>query len=198
MDELSAGDPDLAAARALIGDPPPRIYPPGFATLLQIMTAQQISVPAAAVIWRRLEAAAGGMPDQHWMASQTVEALRACGVGFRKIVHAQGLAAAAIDGRLALDRHMEASDEAVAAEIIALAGFGRWSADIYLLFALGRADVFPADDLAVQVGYQRLRRLDHRPKARQLRAMVEDWAPWRGVGAMFLWHLYGSATLDRA
>ena len=68
---------------------------------------------------------------------------------------------------------------------------------IYLLFALGRADVFPADDLAVQVAYQRLRGLDARPKPLALRRMVEHWAPWRGVGAMFLWHCYGSATLDR-
>ncbi len=196
MDVLAARDPQLAALRERIGDPPPRILPPGFATLLQIMTAQQISVRAAAAIWRRLEQAAGAPPDHHWIAGQTVEALRACGVGFRKITHAQGLAAAVMDGRLGLDRHHAASDEEVAAEIIALNGFGRWSADIYLLFALGRADVFPADDLAVQVGYQRLRGLDRRPTPKALRPMVEHWAPWRGVGAMFLWHYYGSTTLD--
>lgn len=196
MDALAASDTDVAELRGRIGDPPPRIYPRGFATLLQIMTAQQISTHAAAAIWRRIEAAAGATPDHHWISQQTVEALRACGVGFRKIEHAQGLAAAVHGGTLRLDDHHAASDQEVAAEIMALRGFGRWSADIYLLFALGRADVFPADDLAVQVGYQRLRGLEKRPAAKKLRSMVEDWAPWRGVGAMFLWHYYGSTTLE--
>jgi DNA-3-methyladenine glycosylase II len=195
MDALAARDPDIATMRARIGDPQHRMRPPGFATLLQIMTAQQISTHAAAAIWRRLEVAAGDVPDEHWIAAQSVDQLRACGVGFRKITHAQGLAAAALDGRLRFDRHHGSPDEEVAAEIMALSGFGRWSADIYLLFALGRADAFPADDLAVQVAYQRLRGLAHRPTAKALRPMVEDWAPWRGVGALFLWHLYGAATL---
>ena len=77
-----------------------------------------------------------------------------------------------------------------------LRGFGRWSAEIYLLFALGRADVFPADDLAVQIAYQRLRGLDVRPAAKALRAMTEPWRPYRGAAAVFLWHYYGAATLD--
>ena len=196
MDDLAARDPELAALRARIGDPPPRMRPPGFATLLQIMTAQQISTHAAASIWRRLEEAAGKALDHHWVARQTVDALRACGVGYRKIEHAQGLAAAVLAGTLGLDRHQTASDEEVSAEIMALRGFGRWSADIYLLFSLGRADVFPADDLAVQVAYQRLRGLAARPSAKLLRPMVENWAPWRGVGALFLWHYYGSTTLE--
>jgi DNA-3-methyladenine glycosylase II len=196
MQFLAERDPQIAALRARIGDPPPRIRPPGFATLLQIMTAQQISVHAAAAIWRRLEAAAGAPPDHRWLAAQTVEALRACGMGLRKIEQARGLAAAVEAGTLALERHHLAEDEAVAAEIMALPGFGRWSADIYLLFALGRADVFPAGDLAMQIAFQRLRGLQARPSAQALRTMVEDWAPWRGVGAMFLWHYYGAATLD--
>ena len=132
MDALAASDTDVAELRGRIGDPPPRIYPRGFATLLQIMTAQQISTHAAAAIWRRIEAAAGATPDHHWISQQTVEALRACGVGFRKIEHAQGLAAAVHGGTLRLDDHHAASDQEVAAEIMALRGFGRWSADIYL------------------------------------------------------------------
>ncbi len=198
MQELAERDPQLAALRERIGDPPPRIRPPGFATLLQIMTAQQISTKAAAAIWGRLEAAAGAQPDHRWLAEQTVESLRLCGMGFRKIEHAKGLAAAVQTGALALDRHHLASEEEIIAEIVALPGFGRWSADIYLLFALGRVDVFPADDLAMQIGFQRLRGLEVRPKAKELRGMVADWAPWRGVGAMFLWHYYGATTLESA
>ena len=79
---------------------------------------------------------------------------------------------------------------------MALKGFGRWSAEIYLLFALGRADIFPAGDLAVQIAYQRLKRLDVRPGAKDLRVMTEPWRPYRGAAAVFLWHYYGAATLD--
>ncbi|HWL68786.1 MAG TPA: hypothetical protein VNS22_10430 [Geminicoccus sp.] len=198
MDELAGRDPQVAALRARIGDPPPRIRPPGFATLLQIMTAQQISVRAAAAIWRRLEAAAGTTPDHAWLAEQTVETLRACGMGHRKIAHAQALARAVQAGTLRIDRHHVAGEAEVLAEITALPGFGRWSAEIYLLFALGRADVLPAGDLAVQVGYQRLRGLPVRPGEQELRLATEDWTPWRGVGALFLWHYYGATTLEDA
>lgn len=196
MDVLASIDPQVAALRTRIGDPPPRIRTPGFATLLQIMTAQQISTKAAAAIWRRLEEAAGATPDHRWLAEQSVEALRACGVGYRKIGHARGLAAAVHAGTLDLDGHAFATDAEITAQILALPGFGPWSAEIYLLFALGRADIFPAGDLAMQIAFQRLRGLERRPTARALRAMVQDWAPWRGVGAMFLWHYYGAATLD--
>ena len=195
MDALAARDTDVAALREQIGDPPPRMRPPGFATLLQIMTAQQISTKAAAAIWKRLEDAAGQTPDHHWLDTQTVEDLRACGVGFRKIEHARGLAAAVHAKTLDLDNHAQASDEEIIRQIEALPGFGRWSAEIYLLFALERADVFPAGDLAMQIAFQRMRGLDRRPTALALRAMVADWAPWRGVGAMFLWHYYQATPL---
>ena len=88
-------------------------------------------------------------------------------------------------------------EEAIAA-ISALRGFGRWSAEIYLLFALGRADIFPADDLGLQIGMQRLKGLEARPKRKAMDALAEPWRPLRGCGAIFLWHYYGSATLDAA
>ena len=81
---------------------------------------------------------------------------------------------------------------------LGLRGFGRWSAEIYLLFALGRADIFPADDLGLQVGMQRLKRLEARPNRKALDLLVEHWRPLRGCGAIFLWHYYGAATLDEA
>ena len=195
MDVLAVRDPDIARLRGQIGDPPTRLRPPGFATLLQIMTAQQISTKAAAAIWRRLEEAAGKTPDHHWLSAQTVDALRACGVGFRKIEHARALAAAVLGRTLDLDNHEAASDEAIIAEIEALPGFGRWSAEIYLLFALGRADVFPAGDLAMQIAFQKMRGLTIRPTAMAFRTMVVEWSPWRGVGAMFLWHYYQATPL---
>jgi DNA-3-methyladenine glycosylase II len=86
-------------------------------------------------------------------------------------------------------------DEAIAA-ISALRGFGRWSAEIYLLFALGRADIFPGDDLGLQAGMQKLKRLDARPNRKAMDQLTEPWRPLRGCGAIFLWHYYGAATLD--
>jgi DNA-3-methyladenine glycosylase II len=92
---------------------------------------------------------------------------------------------------------VHAADDATAIAILdALPGFGRWSAEVYLLLAAGRADLFPAADLALQAGLMRLRGLAARPDERRLRAAVAGWAPWRGAGALFLWHLYGAATLD--
>ena len=89
-------------------------------------------------------------------------------------------------------------EEAAIGALVALRGFGRWSAEIYLLFALGRADVFPADDLAIQIAIQRLRGLAARPGGKLARELAEPWRPYRGAAAVFLWHYYGAATLDGA
>jgi DNA-3-methyladenine glycosylase II len=122
--------------------------------------------------------------------------LRACGLSARKVAYGRALAAAIAERRLELDALATESDEAVIEALTMLPGFGRWSAEIYLLFALGRLDVLPAGDLALQVGFQRLKRLADRPRAKDLRTMTESWAPWRGAGAILLWHFYGAATLD--
>ena len=100
-------------------------------------------------------------------------------------------------GELDLVALQHQDEEAAVSSLTRLKGFGRWSAEIYLLFAHGRADVFPADDLAVQIAYQRLKRLDARPTGKALRALAEPWRPFRGAAAVFLWHYYGAATLDR-
>jgi DNA-3-methyladenine glycosylase II len=123
--------------------------------------------------------------------------MRACGFSRPKIAYARGLATAILDGTLPLDGLAAMEEEAAIAALTALRGFGRWSAEIYLLFALNRADTFPADDLALQVGYQRLKRLAARPTAKALRTAVEPWRPHRGAAALFLWHCYGAATLDQ-
>ncbi len=169
---------------------------PGFATLLRIVVAQQLSTRAAAAIWERLERVVGpGCPPASLLRLAEAE-LRAAGLSARKVAYARGLARAVLEGGLAVEALGGLADEEVVARITALAGFGRWSAEIYLLFALGRVDAFPADDLALQVGFQRLKGLEARPDGRRLRALVEPWAPWRGAGALLLWKVYGAATLD--
>ncbi len=185
----------MAAALDRLGPPEPRVREPGFATLLRIVVAQQLSTRAAAAIWARLEQMLGpGCPPTAFLGRGEAE-LRAAGLSARKVAYGRGLARAVLEGGLAVEALAGLEDEEVVARITALAGFGRWSAEIYLLFALGRVDAFPADDLALQVGFQRLKGLPLRPDGRRLRALVEPWAPWRGAGALLLWKVYGAATL---
>lgn len=197
LDRLASRDPDVAAALARLGYPPPRVRPEGFATLLQAIVAQQLSTRAAAAIWARVEAACGtdGVRPEAVLALDA-PALRACGFSGRKVEYAHGLASSVLAGALDPTALALADDETAIQAIAALRGFGRWSAEIYLLFALGRPDVFPADDLALQIGFQRLKGLEARPTAKALRLLTEPWAPWRGAGAILLWKVYGSATLD--
>lgn len=196
LDELALVDADISQALARIGYPQPRLRPPGFATLLQIVTAQQISTKAAAAIWGRLELACAGLVTPEALLALDDAGFRRVGFSLRKAVYAQALARALLEGELDLDG-LALIDEAEAlARLVALKGFGRWSAEIYLLFALGRIDCFPAGDLALQIGFQRLKRLEARPSADGLRELVAPWAPRRGAAALFLWHYYGAATLD--
>jgi DNA-3-methyladenine glycosylase II len=198
LTELAAADADVARAIAQVGLPAPRARPPGFATLLRIITAQQLSTKAAAAIQGRLEVALAGRVEPAAYLALDDAALRACGLSARKVVYGRALAEALASGRLDLDSLAAAPDEAVIEALTALPGFGRWSAEIYLLFALDRLDVLPADDLALQIGFQRLKRLAARPKPKAFRAATESWAPWRGAGSILLWHFYGAATLDDA
>lgn len=196
VDALAGIDPDVALAVQRLGYPDPRRREPGFATLLRIIVGQQVSVASAAAIWRRLEVAVGGEVRPERFLALGDDALRAAGFSRQKAVYGRGLAEAVVSGRLDIEALPDLDEEAVVAAITALKGLGRWSAEIYLLFALGRADTFPADDLAVQVAFQRLKRLDTRPTGRRLRELAEPWRPYRGAGAIFLWHYYGAATLD--
>lgn len=196
LDCLAAGDATLRRAIDRVGYPAPRIQPAGFATLLRIIVAQQVSTRAAATIQRRIQAAMGGRVEADVLLGLPVEILRGCGLSGRKVGYAQALAAAIVEGRLDLEELAAAPDDAVVAALMALPGFGRWSAEIYLLFALQREDVMPADDLALQIACQRLKNLDARPNARDLRALAAAWSPWRGAASVFLWHYYGAATLD--
>ncbi len=196
LDCLAASDATLRRAIERVGYPAPRIQPAGFATLLRIIVAQQVSTRAAATIQRRIAAAMGECMEARALLDLPAETLRGCGLSGRKVAYARALAAAVVDGRLDLEGLTAAPDDAVVAALTALPGFGRWSAEIYLLFALQRQDVMPADDLALQIACQRLKNLDARPSARDLRALAAGWSPWRGAASVFLWHYYGAATLD--
>ena len=186
---LAETDPDLAAAIVATGVLPPRSLDPGFGTLLNIIMAQQLSTTSAAAIWKRLEAAVNPMTPEALLRIHP-RRLRTIGLSKQKALYARELARALERGEPDLATlHALSDDEAIAA-LTQVKGIGRWTAEIYLMFALGRADVMPADDLALQVAAQRLKRLDQRPSGRELRSMAEAWQPWRSVAARVLWHYY--------
>lgn len=196
LDELAKRDLDVARAIERLGYPEPRISAPGFSTLLHAITAQQVSVRAAATIFGRIEVACGGIATAARVLELGETGLRQTGLSGRKAAYALTLAEGVASGRLDFPALVAADDEAAIAMITALRGFGRWSAEVYLLLSAGRPDVFPADDLALQVAYQRLKGLDARPTGKALRALVAPWAPLRGAGALLLWRVYGVTTLD--
>jgi DNA-3-methyladenine glycosylase II len=192
LDALGKRDPDLAKAIGLVGYPEPRNREPGFGALLNIIAAQQVSAASAAAIRARLLAAIDPLTPENFLAAGD-ETLRAVGFSRRKVEYGRGIAEAMRSGLLDAERLAAATDEEVVATLTALRGLGRWSADIYMLFALRRADVWPAEDLAIQEALRRLKGLEIRPARAASEAIVEAWRPWRGVAALFLWHYYKGA-----
>jgi len=187
---LAAIDADIAGAWTLIGDPPPRRQPKGFPGLLHAIVAQQISAAAARAIWSRLETL-GPVTAAAYLTFKD-EQLRAAGLSRPKIAYAHALATAIAERHLDLARLHRLGDEDAVAELTKLRGIGRWSAEVYLLFSLGREDAWPADDLALQTAAQRLKRLERRPSRTGLIELAEPWRPWRGAAARFLWHYYAA------
>jgi DNA-3-methyladenine glycosylase II len=186
---LAERDKDIAAALAEIGPPPPRERPPGFSSLLRAIVGQQISTKAAAALWTRMGAALDPLSPET-VARLDIDALRALGLSRPKALYAQGLARDILDRRVDLDLLVTLADEAAIEHLIQIKGIGRWSAEIYLLFCLGRPDIFPAGDLALAVAMQRLKRLRRRPEPKRLIKLAEPWRPYRGTAAQFLWHYY--------
>lgn len=190
---LIAGDPDLAGIIERAGPLPWRTRTPGFPGLLQAIVAQQISNQAAAAIWGRLRLLPGAL-DPTGLTGLSGDALRAAGLSRPKVAHARALAAAFLDGTLDPARIAVMDDEAAVAAIATVRGLGRWTAEIYLLFALGRHDVFPAGDLALAAAAADLKRLDARPGPAALRALAEAWRPSRALAARLLWHHWRHVT----
>ncbi len=190
LDALTLLEPAFGASIARIGYPEPRIRERGYETLLRTIVGQQVSVAAAASIWRKLEAAVGEgiVPDALIAASD--ETLRDAGLSRQKASYARSLAEEIASGRLDLATLPEDDEEAISA-LTAIKGIGRWSAEIYLLFAEGRPDMWPAGDLAVQIALGKLKGLETRPSEKLTRELAEGWRPHRGAAAIFLWHHYG-------
>ena len=195
LDALAADHPPVAAALAAHGYPEPRLRPRGVGTMMRAIVAQQVSTKAAASIWARLETACGGaMDDLVRVAATPIDVLRGAGLSGQKAGYVHALAEAVARGRVDFTALPEADEDAIAL-LSSIKGIGRWSAEIYLLFAEGRRDVFPAGDLALQVQLGRLLGEDERPSERRARALAEPMRPHRGALSIFLWHNYNIVAL---
>jgi DNA-3-methyladenine glycosylase II len=194
VEELAQREPAFAKVVKQHGIPEPRNSERGAQTLLRTIVGQQVSVAAARSMWAKLEAAFGSPPDLHGLLAASDEELRAAGMSRQKSGYIRSLAELVISGELDLEKLPDDDEEAIAL-LTRIKGIGRWSAEIYLLFAEGRADVFPAGDLAVMVEIGRLLGLDDKPSEKQLRELAEAWRPFRGAAAVLAWHSYNSSVL---
>ncbi|OYX47916.1 MAG: DNA glycosylase [Sphingomonas sp. 32-66-10] len=189
LDAIAAREPMMAAAVARVGYPEPRIREPGYETLLRTIVGQQVSVAAAASIWAKLAAGIGDLTQPNIVAAAPDEALRTAGLSRQKASYAKSLAEEVSTGRLDLTA-LPVDDEAAIAQLVRVKGIGRWSAEIYLLFAEGRRDIWPAGDLAVQIEVGRIMGHDERPSEKLTREIAEAWRPHRGAAAILAWHHY--------
>ena len=194
LDIIAAMEPGFAAAIGRVGYPPPRVREPGYETLLRTIVGQQVSVAAAGAVWRRLEAELGTGCAPDALLARDFDTLRACGLSRQKQGYARSLSELVASGALDLDDLPEDDEEAIA-QLTLIKGIGRWSAEIYLLFAEGRPDIFPAGDLAVQAGMGRILGLAERPSEKDIRATAEQWRPHRGAVTLLTWHCYNNAAL---
>ena len=197
LNRLCAAHPALAAALAEAGAPEPRVLEPGFAALLKIMVGQQVSTASAAAIWQRL-VAAGGHDAARFLG---LDDSTLGGIGFSraKMRYCRSLAEAVTSGAFDPAGLAGLPGEQASARLMALPGVGRWTAEIYRMFALGDRDVFPVGDLALREGVRMALALADRPDAAQAESLTAPWRPDRSAAALLLWRLYrhrrGTAVL---
>lgn len=191
---LGTVEPRIARVIAELGHPEPRIRPRGYETLLRTIVGQQVSVKAAAAVWNKLEAARGDLTNPDSVLSASFDELRACGLSRQKQGYARSLAELVKSGELDLI-NLPPDDEEAITLLTQVKGIGRWSAEIYLLFAEGRTDIWPAGDLAIQIAVGRILGLAARPTEKETRLIAESWRPHRGAAAILAWHEYNIAAI---
>ena len=196
LNAIASIDKHVAKALEIYGYPKSRIQPAGFETFLRTIVSQQISNKAAASIFSKVKAL---LPECNAAALLALrdEQLRSAGLSQRKAEYAKGLAQMIVSGEFDPDALNKMSDVDAIATITQLRGFGQWSAEIYLMFSLGRPDIFPADDLILQTALQKIKRLRARPTPKVAREKVAHWSPWRSAGSLFLWHVHHNTTVKK-
>jgi DNA-3-methyladenine glycosylase II len=189
LSALTTLDADLSLVVERHGPPPFWTREPGFATLALIILEQQVSLASARAAYDRLEAATAPLTPES-LLSLDDETMRTVGFSRQKAGYARGLAQHVLDGRLDLDNLGELSEDEAYRQLLQVKGIGPWSAQVYLLMALRRPDIWPLGDLALVIAMQGLKQLAQRPTADEMAALAEPWRPWRAVAARILWHHY--------
>jgi len=189
LKELGDGDPDFTAILNAIGPPPMWAREPGFPTLIQIILEQQVSLASAKAAFDRLNEAVTVLSPDEFLKLDDV-GLKQIGFSRQKSRYCRILAEAVRDASLPLDQLADMSDDEVSVELIKITGIGQWTANIYLLMALKRPDVWPVGDIALYAALQKVKRLPSRPDAEKFVELGEQWRPWRAVAARILWHYY--------
>ena len=187
--ELSARDPHLGAVVKRFGTPPLWVRRPGYATLVRIILEQQVSLASAAAAYQRLREAAGGVTPEAVLATGPAR-LRRAGLTRQKAAYCHAIARSIVDGTLELRRIGRMADAEARSVLIAAPGVGPWTADIYLLMALRRPDVWPHGDLALAKAVMQVKNLRKIPSYAKLTQMAAQWSPWRAVAARIAWHYY--------
>jgi len=186
---LTGHDADLRMVVKRLGPPPMWAREPGFHTLIHIILEQQVSLASARAAYERLIAAVSPLTPDRFLKLGDAE-LKAIGFSRQKTSYGRNLALTVIEGRLDINALGSMDDATVRGELTKVTGIGRWTADIYLLMALLRPDVWPGGDLALAVAAQKIKKLERRPTPEELTAMSADWQPWRAIAARILWHYY--------
>lgn len=195
LDKLAEHHGVIAQALAQVGYPVSRQREHSFASLARIVIGQQLSTKAAATIAGRVDVACGGEITPNNVLNTSPDALRRAGLSHQKISYLQALAHTVLSGALSLEALSDCSDQEVETAITAVRGFGRWSAHMYMMFSLGRPDVWPSGDLAVRVGFGRIMGWQERPSEQQVIDAGEVFSPHRSSLALLCWHFYSEAPL---
>jgi len=189
-------DPQLKLVVDTCGYPEPRKRSADFGTLLQVIISQQLSTKAAAAIGAKVSKECGNTVTWRKILNRSDETLRACGLSARKVEYAKGLAEMFRSKQLDIAELKKLDSESVIEKLVQIRGFGRWSGEIFSMFALGHPDIYPADDLALQIAIQRYLGLEDRPNGKQTAEIAMRWSPYRSAVSLMMWKYYGAATLS--
>ncbi len=193
LTELAAKDAHIKTALDLVDFPAERVNEQSFAVFLRVIVGQQLSVKAATTIFGRVVDIVGERAEPGAFDCVTDEQLRAAGLSRPKVNYVRSLCQTLTDGTLDIKALPDQADEDAIASIIAVKGLGVWSAHIYLMFSLGRPDIWPVGDLAVRVGVGRIIGLEERPTEKEAQEIGERWRPYRSAVALLAWHYYSNA-----
>ena len=186
---LAKIDADLAIIATKYGPPPLWERETGFRTLIHIILEQQVSLASAKAAYNKLVAATNPLTPENFLKHKD-EKLKQFGFSWQKSRYGRELAKSIIDGSLNLEALNSLDDKQAKKKLMGVKGIGPWTADIYLIMALGRPDVFPKGDMALEIAIQRVKGLPTRPSSDETISMSKKWKPWRAVAARLLWHYY--------